>query len=501
MFSPLSARFSSSPLARRAHLSALAISCMLCSNALATDWIVSPGESIQAAIAGASDGDRILVQPGTYTEVMDLLGKRLEVIGVGGFQVTVIDGTGLNNTLFYVANGEPTGTRISGFTLTGGAGLPLPSSWGFDYYGGAVHANAGSQLQVDNCLITRNGLGTGTFAGGIYSGGRSTGGTPTHVDVLVCEISDNEAWASGGATLVDWYGTMLLDRCTVVGNRSNAFFGQQGGISMANYGLVWVQNSIVWGNQGVQIGPFGPPYDKGTKATVTYCDVQNGFTGTGNLNADPQFVNPGAGDYTLSPTSPCIDAGDPASPPDCDGSRVDMGSYGPDCGIDCNGNGIDDSFEISGDPSLDWNGDGVLDECSTANYCTANPNTTGNGAVMSLSGSPVILDNDFTMTASLMPMGELGYFLMASSQGFLPGAGGTAGNLCLGFPVYRFNKAPKGQVLNSGSGGAFSFSPDLNNLPQRVVFVPGSSWFFQAWFRDSAASTSNFTDGIEVMFR
>jgi hypothetical protein len=29
----------------------------------------------------------------------------------------------------------------------------------------------------------------------------------------------------------------------------------------------------------------------------------------------------------------------------------------------------------------------------------------------------------------------------------------------------------------------------------------GETWDFQAWYRDGAASTSNFTDGIEVMFR
>ena len=29
----------------------------------------------------------------------------------------------------------------------------------------------------------------------------------------------------------------------------------------------------------------------------------------------------------------------------------------------------------------------------------------------------------------------------------------------------------------------------------------GETWDFQAWYRDGFATTSNFTDGIEVMFR
>ncbi len=492
----------------------------LCMEVQATDWIVNPGGSIQAAIVGATDGDRVLVQPGTYWEVMDLLGKQLEIIGVGGADFTVIDGTGFNDTIFKLISGEPTGTVIRGFTLTGGAGRPLPSSFGFDYYGGAIHVNGGSQLQVAGCLIVDNARGTGTFAGGIYSGGRSTSGVPSHVDVIACEISDNEAWASGGATLADWYGTMSFDRCTVVNNRSNNFFGQQGGISMANYGQVWVQNSIVWANQGTEIGAFGYPYNKGTKATVRYTDVDGGFAGTANMNLDPQFVNPGAGNYTLQATSPCIDAGDPATPPDCDGTVVDMGAHGPACTVDCNGNGIPDSVDIlngtstdcdangipdecdvASDDSNDWNGDGIHDACASANYCTATPNQTGLPAVIGLLGSPSVSANSFTMVATQMPVGEMGYFVMSQSSGFIPNVGGSAGNLCLGIPFYRFNRPPAGQVLNSGATGSFSFTADLMNLPGAMAFNPGASWYFQAWFRDSAGGTSNFTDGIEVMFR
>ncbi len=60
-------------------------------------------------------------------------------------------------------------------------------------------------------------------------------------------------------------------------------------------------------------------------ATITYTDVYGGYIGEGNINADPLFV--GNGDYHLTEDSPCIDAGDPNSPQDPDGTRADMGAY------------------------------------------------------------------------------------------------------------------------------------------------------------------------------
>ena len=80
---------------------------------------------------------------------------------------------------------------------------------------------------------------------------------------------------------------------------------------------------------------------------MTFSDVEGGFSGTGNINANPYFVQLGywdatdiwvEGDYHLLPDSPCIDTGDPAYVPapdetDIDGGPrvingiVDMGAY------------------------------------------------------------------------------------------------------------------------------------------------------------------------------
>lgn len=44
------------------------------------------------------------------------------------------------------------------------------------------------------------------------------------------------------------------------------------------------------------------------------------------ITEDPMFVEPAFDDFNLVWGSPCIDAGDPASPPDPDGTVVDMGA-------------------------------------------------------------------------------------------------------------------------------------------------------------------------------
>lgn len=61
--------------------------------------------------------------------------------------------------------------------------------------------------------------------------------------------------------------------------------------------------------------------------------MRGGFAGDGNLDADPQFVDPDSGDLHLGTESPCINAGDPESEVDHDlegNPRTgvpDMGAY------------------------------------------------------------------------------------------------------------------------------------------------------------------------------
>ena len=70
-----------------------------------------------------------------------------------------------------------------------------------------------------------------------------------------------------------------------------------------------------------------------------------------------------------------------------------------------------------------------------------------------------------------------------------------AGNLCLGGAIGRY----------AGPSG-ISLAIDLTQLPQPtgpVTALPGESWNFTAWHRDTSGmgATSNFTDGLAVTFQ
>ena len=79
-----------------------------------------------------------------------------------------------------------------------------------------------------------------------------------------------------------------------------------------------------------------------------------------------------------------------------------------------------------------------------------------------------------------------------------------SGVLCLTGQIGRFSGP--GQIQNSGAAGTFSLALDLTGgWPVAGVQAPsvGETWRFQTWFRDSAGgqATSNFTDGISILFQ
>jgi parallel beta-helix repeat protein len=65
------------------------------------------------------------------------------------------------------------------------------------------------------------------------------------------------------------------------------------------------------------------------RATLTFSyslSDQMVLTGTGNILANPSFLAPDKMNFFLTANSPCINAGDPSSPKDPDGSRADIGA-------------------------------------------------------------------------------------------------------------------------------------------------------------------------------
>lgn len=192
----------------------------------------------------------------------------------------------------------------------------------------------------------------------------------------------------------------------------------------------------------------------------------------------------------------------PDSALDCDDNGViDSCEMQSNSGLDCDGDGILDLCQAL-DPSLDWNNDNLIDSCNPPNYCSGAPNSTGAVGVMGVSGSPIIALDSVTLTASNLPPDQWSYFLMSQATASVPGFGGSQGVLCLGQPIFRFNRTSLGEIDLTSLSGNRSLPLILPHLPQGTIFWPGETWFFQLWFRDiNPAITSNTTDGIEVVFR
>ena len=160
--------------------------------------------------------------------------------------------------------------------------------------------------------------------------------------------------------------------------------------------------------------------------------------------------------------------------------------------------------------AADINADGVIDATDLAffntgligmNYCGPSvPNSGGQSAVLTASGSTSIADNNVTLTANGVALNQFGFFVTSMTQGFVMGPGTSQGNLCLAGSVGRFNN----MIQNSGLSGSFEITLDLTSIPQpggSVAVLSGETWNFQAWFRDNnPVSTSNFTDGLSILF-
>ena len=152
--------------------------------------------------------------------------------------------------------------------------------------------------------------------------------------MLNCVFRNNSASGNGGAVynknnLTDLFDdTLFYSNTAGTSGGAHYSFGSPPNIqnsTLANNsavvsgGCLYDRNGgaiadvIMWGNTA----PSGPQiFDSGTATVVTYSDIQGGWTGTGNLNANPLFVAGPRGTYYLSQiaagqgsTSPCVDTG------------------------------------------------------------------------------------------------------------------------------------------------------------------------------------------------
>jgi hypothetical protein len=177
-------------------------------------------------------------------------------------------------------------------------------------YGGGMGNYEYSSPTVENCTFSENWATDAS--GGMHNSNSSS-------NVKGCKFSGNSARYGGG--MGNYYSSTTITNSTFSDNSANGVGG-----GMLNFGSIsTVTNCILWADAPSEI--------YGGTPSVTYSDVQGGWPGPGNIDADPCFVD----DYHLLPDSPCINAGDPnyvARPneTDMDGEqrvmlgRVDMGA-------------------------------------------------------------------------------------------------------------------------------------------------------------------------------
>ncbi len=324
----------------------------------ATILVPSEQSTIQAGIDAAIDGDLVLVEPGTYVENIDFLGKAIVLQSESGAYVTVIDGNQTGSVVTFISM-ETDDAVIDGFTIRNGS----------TFYGGGITCGLSFPI-ITNCVISNNDASQG---GGIYCelasptimncdishNSASEGGGITinycgDLMITNCTISNNTAYSNGGGIGCS-YSSPAITNCTISGNIASGLWG--GGI-LNVYSGTTITNCILWGDSA----PMGPeifvldpsePEMSGTKDSllvVEHSDIEGGWPGEGNIDSNPLFV--GGGDYHLTAGSPCIDTGtDGGAYTDKDGEVRPLGA-GFDMGAD----------EYSGPPDcLDGDMDGYSD--------------------------------------------------------------------------------------------------------------------------------------------
>jgi len=338
----------------------------------ATLRVPSEFTTIQSGIDAAVDGDTVLVAEGTYkgdgNRDIDFTGKALTLLSENGPEVTIIIPEGDPNNHhrgFYFHSGETHRSIVDGFTIWRGFSTGSGGGGGIccDTASPVIrnctiadcHSDSGGGIacrdsypSIEYCLIIDNTVSTpgGNFGGGIFcyssfpliknctiSGNSASGGTSScgggiycaygSTTLLNCLITGNTA--SGGQYRDDGGGiycsgsSPTIMNCTVTENDGS---GSRGGGLYGTNSYPNIINCIFWNNSGDEITTFY------RDPIIIYSDIQGGWEGEGNIDADPLFTDPGSGDYSLLPDSPCIDAGELYSRLDLDGTINDMGAWG-----------------------------------------------------------------------------------------------------------------------------------------------------------------------------
>ena len=309
----------------RNFLSILVVTAMLCTAFAVPDCraktIKVPADqpTIQKGIDAASNGDTVLVSPGTYSENINFNGKLITVTGSGRPATTIIDG-GQKAPVVIFLSAETNEAVLSGFTITNGFANPdnpVTDSGGGIYVGtssptisgnvitqnascgegGGIAVNFGSPI-IRNNVISHNSQKGCT--GGLGGGGISVAGAG-FAQILSNTISDNsmDNSNSGGGINLFVAGTPLIRNNIISGNSAGAGIpGSRGGGVFVSGTTVTMSQNLVIGNKageggGIYVEPdsTGAIFVDNTVAANNSSQSQGSAVYAAGSLAAVQFVN------------------------------------------------------------------------------------------------------------------------------------------------------------------------------------------------------------------
>ena len=227
---------------------------LACASNLDADTLNVPGDysSIEDAISASTDGDTILVAPGTYQEgPLNLAGKSLTLTSRDGPEVTTITcPSGVEATVLLIRGASNQNeVELSGFTISNGVAE--------NGLGGGVRiiGDASQEFSmpiivtVRDCVFLNNTAST--EGGGLYAS------SETNVSLLDCVFRSNSTAGRGGGASLNCISNCEIRRCRFEGNIASE---NAGGLKFGNdfkeatFVEFLVESSIFTGNVASQYG-------------------------------------------------------------------------------------------------------------------------------------------------------------------------------------------------------------------------------------------------------